>query len=54
MPTMHFERIDWPTLAALRNAWEAELRRRGLSSEARIWSIAMGKARRGKMPKAAR
>ena len=40
---------------ALRREWQAELRRRGLSSERRIWEIATRKAIYGiRVPKAVR
>lgn len=35
-------------------AWEAELKRRGLSSQSRIWGIAHTKASRGLWPPGAK
>lgn len=50
MATMAFEPRDWAEVRRLRRLWEACLRRRGISSESRIWSIAQAKALRGVEP----
>lgn len=50
MATMDCETYDWAEVRRLRRLWEACLRRRGLSSESRIWGIAQSKALRGVAP----
>lgn len=50
MGTYYSPPVNWERRAAIRKAWEVELRRRGLSSEIRISGIASEKARRGVMP----
>ncbi len=50
MASMFEVPIDYRDLARLRKLWIACLRRRGLSSESRISSIANAKALAGRMP----
>ncbi len=49
MPTNDFGPIR--DLSMLRRAWEAEYRRRGLSSGSRIEDLAVRKARKGRWPR---